>query len=126
MLPFEGDAVAAGVKEQSLRFRTQVLTKQGVRDGSVPGGAGLIAKTSGTTCVTAIKKHETRDTLVVRLYNMTGGTTSEAFRFGMDVSAAWSTDLLENRLSELALAGPRELKLELGPHEIATVEVEFA
>jgi len=54
-----------------------VLTKQGVLDGSVTGGRdGLLEKSDGAVCVSAVKKHETRDTLVVRLYNQTGETAT--------------------------------------------------
>jgi alpha-mannosidase len=126
VVPFTGDHVDAGVTELSLRFRTQVLTKQGVRDGSVSGGLGLLEKSSSATAVSAVKKHETRDTLVVRVYNRTGAPATDTLRFGAELSAAWKTNLLEERLSELAPSGPRELPLELGPHEIATIEVEFA
>ena len=124
--PFSGDHVAAGIKSLSLAYRTQVLTKQGVRDQCVPGGTGLLAKTNGAVCVSAVKKHESRDALVVRMYNLTGAPVHETLELGADVSAAWRTDLLENRLSELALSGPRELPLELGPHEVVTIEIEFA
>ena len=126
VVPFAGNHIAAGIKDLSLRYRTQVLTKQGVRDQCVPGGVGLLEKTSERTCVSAIKKHETRDTLVVRLYNFTGSAVDETLRFGMDVTEAWLTDLLEERLSGLSVNGSRELSLELGPHEITTVEIELA
>jgi len=126
VVPFAGGHIAAGIKNLSLRYRTQVLTKQGVRDQCVPGGVGLLEKTSERTCVSAVKKHETRDTLIVRLYNLTGSAVDETLRFGMDVTEAWLTDLLEERLSGLSVNGSRELSLELGPHEITTVEIELA
>jgi len=126
VVPFAGSHIAAGIKSLSLRYRTQVLTKQGVLDQCVPGAGGLLEKTSESTCVSAIKKHETRDTLVVRLYNLTGSTVDETLRFGVDVTEAWLTDLLENRLASLPVDDPRELVLGLGPHEITTVEIELA
>jgi alpha-mannosidase len=126
IVPFTGGHVTAGIKDLSLRYRTPALTKQGVRDQCVPGGTGLLEKLNDGTCVTGIKKHETRDTLVVRLYNLTGSSVDETLRFGADVTAAWSTDLLEERLSDLPMNDPRELSIQLGPHEIATLEIEFS
>jgi alpha-mannosidase len=126
VVPFAGGHAAAGIKDLSLRYRTQVLTKQGVRDQCVPGGTGLLAKTSDAVCVTAVKKHETRDTLVVRMYNLTGSAVREALTLGADVSGAWLTDLLEERLSSLSVDDGRVVRVELGPHEIATVEIEFS
>ncbi len=126
VVPFAGNHITAGIKNLSLRYRTQVLTKQGVLDQCVRGTGGLLEKTSESTCVSAIKKHETRDTLVVRLYNLTGSAVDETLRFGVDVTEAWLSDLLENRLSSLPVDDPRELVLGLGPHEITTVEIELA
>ncbi|MFH1688971.1 MAG: glycoside hydrolase family 38 C-terminal domain-containing protein [Candidatus Eisenbacteria bacterium] len=126
VVPFAGDHIAAGIKNLSLAYRTQVLTKQGVRDQCVPGGTGLLSKTSDAVCVSAVKKHETRDTLVVRLYNLTGSAVREALTLGADVSGAWRTTLLEERLSSLSVDDGRDLCVELGPHEIATLEIEFS
>jgi alpha-mannosidase len=125
VVPFSGDHVTT-VSELSARYRTQVLTKQGVVDGSVPGGAGLMEKSNASCRVSALKRHETRDTLVVRLYNLTSEPVEETLRFGTNVTSAWRTSLLEERLSEMTLSDARALVFELGPHEIATMEVEFA
>jgi mannosylglycerate hydrolase len=125
VVPFSGDYLAADVVGISQRYRMPVLSIQGVEDGHVPGGEGLLGKTSSLTCMSAVKKHEARDTLVVRLYNITAKPAEETLRLGLDVSAAWRLDLLEERKSRLEPDSARQLSFPLRPHEIATLELEL-
>jgi alpha-mannosidase len=125
VVPFAGDYVAADIMGISKRYRVPVLSIQGVEDGSMVGGEGLFNKSTHLTCVSAVKKHEMRDTLVVRLYNITEQRVDETLQFGVDLFAAWQLNLLEERGSGIDLKSTRELSLSLGPHEIVTVEVEL-
>ena len=126
VLPFAGGFLGAGVPAWSRRWRTPPVAVQGVEDGLVPGGAGLLEVTGPAVAVSAIKKHEVRDTLVVRLCNLAPVAAEAVLVTGPALGAAWRTDLLEERLAPLAPAGAHCLAIPLGPHEIATVEVEFA
>jgi len=126
VLPFAGDFLGAGVPAWSRRWRTPPVAVQGVEDGLVPGGAGLLEVTGPTVAVSAIKKHEVRDTLVVRLCNLAPAAAEAVLVTGPALRAAWCTDLLEERLAPLAPADAHRLAIPLGPHEIATIEVEFA
>jgi alpha-mannosidase len=125
LLPYAGDFLAAGVKTWSERWRTPPLVVQGVDDGHVAGGAGLFALRGDGVHVSAVKKHEARDTLVVRLCNLADARHEAALRFGPAVAGAWRAGLLEERLCDLMMAGGHDVVVELGPHEIATLEVEF-
>ncbi len=125
VVPFAGDYVAADIMGISRRYRVPVLSIQGVEDGSVVGGEGLFNKSTQLTCVSAVKKHEMRDSLVVRLYNITEQRVDETLQFGVDMVAAWQLNLLEERGSRIDLKSTRELSISLGPHEIVTVEVEL-
>jgi len=124
VLPFEGDFRDAGVRAWSRRYRVAPVTVQGVAEGSVAGGRSLISQASGSATVTAIKKHERRDTLVVRLYNPCERPISETLVTDAEIVGAWRLDLLENREAEVP-AGGRRLHLEIGPHRILTVELQF-
>ncbi len=126
LLPYAGHFLAAGVKEWSERWRTPPLVVQGVEDGHVAGGAGLFAFSGESVHVSAIKKHEARDTLVVRLCNLADARREAALHFGPPVAGAWRDGLLEDRLCDLMMAGGHDVVVELGPHEIATLEIEFA
>ena len=74
--------------------------------------------------MSAIKKHESRDTLVIRLYNLMSEKADETLTFGRPVSAAWLIDLLEERFAELESVADR-IELAFRPYEIVTIEVAF-
>jgi len=98
VMPYKGSWVDAGIKHISQRWRTPVLMVQGVEDLSIDGGVGLVESEGERTCITAIKKHEDRDTLVVRLYNLTREKVRETVKFGREVKNAWCVNLLEERI----------------------------
>ncbi len=101
------------------------MVRQGVRDLLVPGGPGLLEKSSSATSITAIKRHQERDTLIVRLVNLAGEPARETLTFGLPVKDAWFTNLLEER-EETALSPiGTSLNFDLGGNEIVSLEMEF-
>ncbi len=126
LVAYSGDDLQAGIKSISRRYRVPPLVIQGVADQHVAGGRGLLEKSSPLTAVSAIKRHEERDTLVLRLYNLAGQEVNEKLTFEPWVIAAWYTDLLEDRIQALAPTDDNALELNLRPHEIVTLEIEFA
>ena len=74
--------------------------------------------------VTAIKRHETRDTLVVRLHNMTAQDATGTLVVGLPIREAWRVDLLEQRQGGIEFAD-RTLRIDFPPYRIATLELEF-
>jgi alpha-mannosidase len=122
VLPFVGDYVAADVKGIAQRWRVPVLTIQGVEDNHIRSGVSFLEKATSSTAISAVKRHETRDTLVVRLYNLTSSRVEETLMLGSDVSAAWGVNLLEEREGEIAVEG-QSVRLTLEPHQIVTVEL---
>jgi mannosylglycerate hydrolase len=125
VLPFSGDCLTAGVEALSQRFRTPPLATQGVEEGLADGGAGLLEVSGDAVAVSAVKRHKARDTLVVRLWNLSSGPTEATLTFGRGVEAAWLTDLLEERVGELPVPDGEELTTALTPHSIVTIEISF-
>ena len=125
VIPLGVDYQVEAVKQASRRYRVPVAVGQGVRDGSVAGGRGLLRKSTSATSISAVKQHESRNTLVVRLYNLIGSPVDETLTLGVDVLRAWRTTLLEERQSPIDVAVPREVRLHLNPHEIVTIELEL-
>jgi alpha-mannosidase len=122
VFPFAGDYLAADVKGTAQRWRVPVLTIQGVEDNHLPGTGSFLEKVTTMTAISAVKKHETRDTLVVRLYNLTSSRVEETLMLGADVSSAWRVNLLEEREGEIPVEG-QSVRLMLEPHRIVTVEL---
>jgi alpha-mannosidase len=123
--PFAGDWVDAGIPAESRRWRVEPPAIQGVAAGHRRGGVELVRLESGRLRVTAIKRHETRETLVVRLHNMTDQGAVETLVVGLRIRAAWHVDLLEERQGPIEFAD-RALQLDVAPYKIVTLEIEFA
>jgi alpha-mannosidase len=122
VVPFHGDCISADIKSVAARWRTPVLVVQGVADNAVAGGVSFLRKATSSTAISAVKRHADRDTLIVRLYNLTANHVDETLTLGRNIVAAWTVDLLESRQGELVAAG-RLLRVTLEPHRIVTVEI---
>ena len=91
-------------------------------DGSLPAAANYIAFDSVYIRMTAFKKAEERDSVIVRLFN----TTGETLTLNADVAPAFRgarlVNLAETVLSELTIQDGR-LTMEILPKKIVTVEM---
>ncbi len=124
-MPYAGSWLESGVLDESARFRCPVLTKQGVIDQSVAGGESFLTVERGPIAVSAIKRHRDRDTLVVRLTNHADEVRTAALRCRVRILGAFRTSLLEERLTAIPTGDGHEIAVELGAHEIATLELEL-
>jgi mannosylglycerate hydrolase len=126
VVPFSGDWIEADIKGISQLWRTPPVMVQGVEDLSVPGDEGLLEITGYKTCVTAIKKHDQRDSLVVRLYNLTGEKVEENIMTGRDISSAWRLNMLEERIEQINKENSRSVVFAPKPYEILSIELDFS
>jgi len=129
--PFSGDLLEAGIKDESERYRTEVLTHQGVADQQRPGGVSLVRKSDPRVAITAIKKAERGDHLILRLCNLSNTALTENLHFQMPVLEACTVDLLEEPLPVDCLEpsvthGGTRLAVPLDPHKIITLAVHLA
>jgi len=125
LLPYSGSWLQAAVRRASRDWRLPPFARQGVAAGSLPAEWLVAQRDPGAVALTAIKLHEERDTLVLRLVNHAASRRDERLEFPISPSGAWRCSLLEDRLEPLPLDGAA-LPLALGPHEILTVEVDLA
>lgn len=113
------------LKRQSLCWRASLLLRQGVAPGSVAGGRGLLELDGVGVVISALKRHEERDSLVIRLVNLADRPSAAVLHLGVTALVAWRLNLLEERLVELELADANTLHLLLRAHEITTLEIEL-
>ena len=125
VVAFQGNWIDTGIKQMSQRWRVPPFVIQGVMDQSIPGTEGLVETWSNRIAVTAIKKHEERDTLIIRLYNLTADKSEETLRFGRDVKKGWIVNLLEEHGRELTPEKKRLIRIPMNPHAIVSLEIEF-
>jgi len=130
VMPFAGDLFAADLKGESDRYRTPPLTHQGVADGSIPGGISFLNQTDPRVDVTAIKKAENGEALVVRVTNLANEPVTCDLHLGLPARTAVKTGLLEDPLG-LERTAPtiedngQKVRVPLGSCEIATVSLEL-
>jgi alpha-mannosidase len=125
LVPFSGDWRDAGIRRLSERWRRPPLVIQGVEDNEKRAPGDFLTVDDPLVSVTAIKRHEDRDTLIVRMFNDSPEARDAVVRLGPAVSTAWRVDLIERRQSELAVNGGHDVIVPLRKHGIATVEIAF-
>jgi mannosylglycerate hydrolase len=125
LFPYAPNWQLAEVQRESQSWRVPAILRQGVLAGSKGDTQSLISQDNPALVdVSAIKLHEDRDTLVLRLVNLTEHEVVETLNFSSEISAAWNVNLLEERLGDCD-HGRNKLELVLAPCEIRTVEVEL-
>ena len=128
LLPFRGDHLSADVKGASERWRTSPPTSQGVADGLLAAGRGLLENLETSICVSAIKRADDRDSLIVRLYNLSGEEGEVRLRPGLEPGELWRCNLIEEREEALQLEKHLvggEIRAPLRGHGILTLEIGF-
>ncbi len=123
--PFGPEVRPARIQQESQEWRTKMILIQGVSAGSLPGEQWLVRHDQEAVAVSAIKKHEERDTLIVRMYNLTDATVNDTLRSSLRIAQAWTTDLLERRIASLESLEEYACPVALGPFEIATIELHL-
>jgi alpha-mannosidase len=124
IMPFSGALESSGVRERSAEFRVPPLSLQTNVDRQSATNDRLIEVSGPGVGVSAIKPHEERDTLVVRVYNTGDQPTQATLELGASIASVWSCSLLEDRLSDVAFRDST-VEVPLSPHEIATIEIAF-
>ena len=123
LYPFTGDWVDARVKHWATRYKTPIKSMQGVKDDSISDN-WLLEKENDAVAITAIKKHESRDTMVVRMVNLTGENVVEKIQTSKKIKTCWKVNLLESREAKVDSKSDY-FEANLKPYEIGTFEVGF-
>lgn len=122
--PHKGDWVEGKVFAESdcLNAKPSVLQISRNRAGDLSPAASLYAIDNDALVLSAIKKAENGNSVVVRLFNPTALEQKAVLKMGIPVKEAWQTNLIEKR--ERAL--PMEcgaVELCIGPGKIITLEL---
>jgi len=123
LYPFSGDWVKSKVKHWATRYKTDLKSMQGVVDGAISDD-WLLEKKNDAVAITAIKKHESRNTLVVRMFNLTDEDVIEKISTSKQIKTCWKLNLIESRQSQIKHQ-LNAFQVTLKAHEIGTFEVEF-
>lgn len=96
--------------------------------GTLPECHSFVQLGPDPLIVSSFKKHETRDTLVLRVWNSADEPVTGQVSLSIPdrrVIAAWATDLSEERQGSLAVSAGGEVPVVLRPRGLLTVEFQL-
>jgi mannosylglycerate hydrolase len=123
LVPFRGDWRDADVFGKSLRWRRTPRVRQGVLEGSAPSRS-LIAKQNPGVAFSALRVHEERGTMILRLFNLGEEPQVETLDCKLPIRGVWICNLLEEREQEREVQKTGSFTVELAGHEILCLEIQ--
>lgn len=129
IMPYNGNWEKAHLPMWAQRFRVPLLEKicHGAVTGSpLPPDFSLFRLEPDSLTVTAVKKCDHRDTVLVRLYNASSQRVRGKLFWGLPVTHAWKVNLLEERLEEVTVFSNARVDLDCPAWRIATMELEMS
>lgn len=126
LYPHEGDWQTGRVYEFTYRHFTQLkLAQCGVSPGELPRTQQFFTLEPDTLVLSALKKCDHRESIIVRFFNPTGEDIYGLLRFWRTIKEAWLTNLNEEQINELPVQPDGSLSLNVAHKKIITVEVRF-
>ncbi len=124
LCPHEGDWEAGDVAAQARDFNLPLrVALHGRPSGTLPMQASLLAVNDRRVMLSAVKKAEARDSVVLRLCNPTAHVITATLRSLLPIAEAHRLNLEETREVALPVAGGHEVALAFPPKVILTVEL---
>ncbi len=124
VFPFAGSWEEGGVvRESRLWAASPVVVETEAHDGTIASGQSLLRIDGALVDVTAVKLCEDRDTLLVRCVNLSNAPQAATLAPATPIREAYGLTLAEERTRSLPLGADGTVHLELGPRQIATVEL---
>jgi alpha-mannosidase len=123
LIPHQGSWDDARISQKTKQYKTKILTQQlKNQQGNIPGNFSFIQLEGKYLEISAIKKNEFEDKLVVRIYNPTNKETTGKIKLGFNVHKVYLGRLDESYEEELPYNNGVEV--ELKPKEIKTIIFE--
>jgi alpha-mannosidase/mannosylglycerate hydrolase len=89
----------------------------------LPASASLLSLGPDTMILSAVKKAEDRDSLIVRAWNIGTKPVKAEFNFGREVRQAYSVNLAEKRLKRIAVKNGNVITIPCRPKQITSIEI---
>ena len=123
LIPHQDIWAKAHISQKTKQYKTKILTQQlKNQQGNLPGSFSFIQLEGKYLEISAIKKHEFEDKLVVRVYNPTNRETTGKIKLGFNVHKVYLGKLDESYKEELPYNDGVEIVLK--PKEIKTIIFE--
>jgi mannosylglycerate hydrolase len=123
LIPHQGSWDDARISQKTRQYKTKILTQQlKNQQGNMPSNFSFIQLEGKYLEISAIKKHEFEDKLVLRIYNPTDRETTGKIKLGFDIHKVYLGKLDESYEEELSYNNGVEIGLK--PKEIKTIIFE--
>ena len=122
--PHGGDWRQAEMYKQAPEFSHRPIAIQAKAEGELPAEFSFIKLTPHNLILSALKKAEEGDAVILRFFETTGLATQAEVELFKDIKRLTSVDLLEREEAELPFEGKR-INLAVKPFEIVTLKLEF-
>ena len=122
--PHDGDWRQAEMYKQALEFNHRPIATQANASGELPPELSFIKLSPHNLILSALKKAEDSDAVILRFFETTGETTRAEVELFKDIKRLTMVDLLEREEGELPFEVNR-FSLEVKPFEIVTLKLEF-
>jgi len=130
--PHAGSWQSGGTYQQAYELNYPLLSQIGTapeeqpsRPNTMPESYSFVTTDRPNIMISAVKKAEDDDEVIMRFYETWGKETGVEFEFGKQLVSARETDLLERPESTLTPTG-NKLTVHVKPFEIITLALRFA
>jgi alpha-mannosidase len=123
LIPHQGSWDEARIPQKTKQYKTKILTQQlKNQQGNMPSNFSFIQLEGEHLEISAIKKNESEDKLLIRVYNPTNRETTGKIKLGFNIHKVYLGRLDESYEEELPYNNGVEI--ELKPKGIKTIIFE--
>jgi len=121
--PHSGNWDAGQVFSAAEKFTVPIqIAQAGPHPGTLPKSLSFVKISPDSVILSAMKKAEDRDSLILRVYNPSFSAKPVTIEYFKLIQQAWQTNLNEERQAQIKPNG-RQIAFELAPKKIATIEI---
>jgi mannosylglycerate hydrolase len=111
------------VYQKALKFNTPLRTAQiGKHSGTLPFSKGYLQVEPSALAVTAVKKAQDRNSIIVRVFNPTDKTIKANMQTGFDYKETYLVNLNEERQEKIQSASNGTIEMKITGKKIVTIE----
>jgi len=126
IIPQKGDVRGKDINRAAQEHNVPLEVVQiGRQTGPLPPVFSFVSIEPDSLVLSALKKAEREDTLILRFYNVTDEKVFGKVKFFKPISAAALCNLSEDEIGNLEVIGKNELNLEVNPHQIITIKMQL-
>jgi len=124
LYPHDGDWRQAGTVRRGFELNNPVLAlAHPAQAGELPGSYSFLRVEPRALIVTALKRAEDGDDIIVRFYESDGAAAVARVTPGFDWATATEVNLMEMPTGTSVVADNTEIRLDVGPREIKTLRL---